>query len=71
MIILFNHDSVDQQINKMDKIAQIIFQLYNDETVLIECSNLDTTTRGKNGFGSTDRPDKKQTLNFITDKERL
>jgi len=53
-IILFNHTSTDYQVKKMDKIAQIIFQHYCHDTILLKCSKLDWTSRGNKGYGSTD-----------------
>ncbi len=46
----------------MDKIAQIIFQPYCHNTVLLETSGLDSTIRGSKGFGSTD-----ETSNLVND----
>lgn len=51
-VILFNHGSKDFQVNKGDRIAQLIFEKIATPELKI-CSSLDDTTRGEGGFGST------------------
>ena len=51
-VILINHSDTPYTINRGDRIAQAVFsQVYQIE--LIETEELDTTTRGNGGFGST------------------
>jgi hypothetical protein len=52
-VILINLGSVDKKILVNDKIAQIIFENYN-EVKFEETSNLPITDRGAGGFGHTD-----------------
>jgi dUTP pyrophosphatase len=51
-VILFNHSDTDFTIQAGDRIAQLILQLIITPQVL-EVDDLDTTTRGEGGFGST------------------
>jgi hypothetical protein len=51
-VILFNHSDTDFTIQAGDRIAQLILQLIITPQVL-EVEDLDTTTRGEGGFGST------------------
>jgi dUTP pyrophosphatase len=53
-IILFNHNQVDYNVKKGEKVAQIIFQKFCRNTVLVEKDELEKTERGSKGFGSTD-----------------
>ena len=52
-VILINFGTTEKQFKVGDRIAQIIFEFYNDIEV-IEVKNLDETIRGLGGFGSTD-----------------
>lgn len=51
-IILFNHSDKDFEIKEGDRVAQLICEkiLYPD---IMEVEDLDDTTRGARGFGST------------------
>ena len=51
-VVLFNHSSGYFNINKGDRIAQLICEKI-EEPKLREISTLDNTKRGDNGFGST------------------
>lgn len=53
-VILINLGQVDKEIAANDKIAQIIFEFYNDVEV-VEANTLQSTERGAGGFGSTDK----------------
>lgn len=53
-IILINLGSEDKAITANDKIAQIIFENYT-EVDFSESTKLEETTRGTDGYGSTDR----------------
>ena len=52
-VILINLGSVDKAIKPEDKIAQIIFEHYNEAT-LSEVADLPPSVRGAGGFGSSD-----------------
>jgi dUTP pyrophosphatase len=54
MVKLFNHGQVDYEIKANDQIAQLIIQKYISPAFKI-VSELDTTTWGVKGFGSTGR----------------
>lgn len=51
-VLLYNHSDVDYRVAKGDRIAQIIFEKHEHNTILVEQS-LSATTRGNNGFGSS------------------
>jgi dUTP pyrophosphatase len=51
-VILFNHSDTDFTIHAGDRIAQLILELIVTPQVL-EVEDLDATTRGEGGFGST------------------
>jgi dUTP pyrophosphatase len=53
-VILINLGDLDKPVVPGDKIAQIIFENYNDVDV-IEANALQETERGSGGFGSTDK----------------
>lgn len=53
-VILINLGQTNKLISPGDKIAQIIFEFYNDVEV-IEANSLQSTERGAGGFGSTDK----------------
>lgn len=51
-VLLFNHAETDFQINKGDRIAQLVLErIYTPEVVEVE--NLEDSIRGAGGFGST------------------
>ncbi len=51
-VLLFNHSDSDYQIKKGDRIAQLLIQKV--ETVeFVQVDDLDATSRGEKGFGST------------------
>lgn len=52
-VILINLGNVDKKILMGDKIAQMIFEHYNDASFL-ETDDLSKTIRAEKGFGSTD-----------------
>ena len=52
MVALHNHSEERKIINPNDRIAQIVFTPYIKAS-FIETDNLDETTRGNGGFGST------------------
>jgi dUTP pyrophosphatase len=53
-VVLFNHSDKDFEINKGDRIAQLVLeQIINADIVEITEEELDTTERGAGGFGST------------------
>lgn len=51
-VLLINHDEDDQVFNHGDKIAQLIVQQSPDFTP-VEVNDLDATSRGEKGFGSS------------------
>lgn len=51
-VILFNHSDVDFEVKVGDRIAQLIIEKIMTPDVL-EVDDLDSTTRGTGGFGST------------------
>lgn len=51
-VILFNHFDVDFEVKVGDRIAQLILEKIVTPAVL-EVEDLDSTTRGEGGFGST------------------
>ena len=53
-VLLINLSNDSKKISNGDKVAQIIFESYNDFR-LISADNLDDTSRGSGGFGSTER----------------
>lgn len=52
MIVVFNHGSADYTINAGDRAAQLILEKIDTPAVL-EVKELQKTTRGVSGFGST------------------
>ncbi|KAG9778306.1 Deoxyuridine 5'-triphosphate nucleotidohydrolase [Exophiala dermatitidis] len=51
-VLLFNHSDVDFQVNKGDRIAQLVLErIYTPE--IVEVENLEESVRGAGGFGST------------------
>jgi dUTP pyrophosphatase len=52
MVCLYNTSDVDVEINRGDRIAQIIFQEVPNISLLLR-ETLETSQRGSNGFGST------------------
>ena len=53
-VVLHNFGTCDQTIRRSDKIAQLIVERA-DTPAIIECDSLTHTSRGINGFGSTDK----------------
>lgn len=51
-VILYNSDGTHFQVNKGDRIAQLLIQTYHKPVVEI-VDELDETARGEGGFGST------------------
>lgn len=53
-VILFNHSDKDFEVNKGDRIAQLVLEkILLTDIVEITADELDKTTRGEGGFGST------------------
>ena len=52
MVALHNHSSEDKTIEPMERIAQLVIAPYL-KAIFEEVDNLDDTTRGSGGFGST------------------
>jgi dUTP pyrophosphatase len=53
-VILFNHSDTPFQVNMGDRIAQIIFEkIYTPTLEVVDPLDLQDTTRGADGFGST------------------
>jgi dUTP pyrophosphatase len=53
-VLLFNHTSEKVYLNEKDRIAQLIIKKI-ELPVVVEVDSLETTVRGENGFGSTDK----------------
>jgi dUTP pyrophosphatase len=53
-VLLFNHTSEKVYLNEKDRIAQLIIKKI-ELPVVEEVESLETTVRGENGFGSTDK----------------
>ncbi len=51
-VILINHGDKSYEVKKGDKVAQILFKKV-ELAKIVEVDNLDNTTRGEGGFGST------------------
>jgi len=54
IVALHNHSQISHEINPNDRIAQIVFTPYLKGNFQIT-SDLEDTTRGSGGFGSTDK----------------
>lgn len=52
-VVLFNHSNKDFEINKGDRVAQLILEKIVDDAEVVVVNNLEETARGINGFGST------------------
>jgi dUTP pyrophosphatase len=52
-VLLMNTTLEDYFFKKGDRVAQIIFNLYEDHVQFEEAAELGTTQRGEGGFGST------------------
>lgn len=53
-VILFNHSDKDFEVKKGDRIAQLVLEkILLTEVAEISAEELDKTTRGEGGFGST------------------
>ncbi|KAG7673563.1 hypothetical protein Ndes2526B_g02988 [Nannochloris sp. 'desiccata'] len=51
-VVLFNHSDVDFEVKKGDRVAQLILERIMTPEVQ-ECEDLDDTSRGAAGYGST------------------
>jgi dUTP pyrophosphatase len=51
-ILVFNHSDVDYQVNPGDRMAQLLIQKV-ERVRFIQAPELEDTTRGENGFGSS------------------
>jgi dUTP pyrophosphatase len=54
MVVVFNHGDDDFEVQQGDRIAQLILEKIETPEVQ-EVDTLETTTRGRGGFGSTGR----------------
>ncbi|CDO93952.1 unnamed protein product [Kluyveromyces dobzhanskii CBS 2104] len=52
-IVLFNHSDKDFQINKGDRVAQLILERIVEDAEVLVVESLEDTARGAGGFGST------------------
>jgi len=52
MVTLVNHSDLDFVVERLDRIAQIVFQKFEDAN-FVEVSELPGSHRGNQGFGST------------------
>lgn len=52
-VVLFNHSDEDFQINKGDRVAQLILEKIVDDAEIAVVETLQQTERGAGGFGST------------------
>ena len=53
-VVLLNTSNVNYEINKGDKIAQLVL-VQIEQAKILESKDLDNSSRGKGGFGSTGR----------------
>ena len=58
-MLLFNHSDEDFKVKQGDQIAQLILKKIATPTVE-QVNDLDETTRGNQGFGSTDKPQEEE-----------
>lgn len=54
-VVLINHGDEDHEVHVGDRIAQLILERIVEDAHVVEVQSLDTTIRGKGGFGSTGR----------------
>lgn len=52
-VVLFNHCDKDFQINKGDRVAQLILEKIIDDAEVVIVESLEESERGAGGFGST------------------
>lgn len=52
-VVLFNHSDKDFQINKGDRVAQLILERIVDDAEIVVVESLEESSRGAGGFGST------------------
>lgn len=52
-VVLFNHSNKDFEINKGDRVAQLILERIVDDAEIVIVESLEETERGLGGFGST------------------
>lgn len=52
-VVLFNHSKKDFEINKGDRVAQLILERIVDDAEVVIVESLEDTERGAGGFGST------------------
>lgn len=52
-VVLFNHSNKDFEINKGDRVAQLILERIVDDAEIVIVESLEETARGFGGFGST------------------
>lgn len=52
-VVLFNHSTKDFEINKGDRVAQLILEKIVDDAEVVVVESLEETERGIGGFGST------------------
>ena len=59
LVLLFNHSDEDFRVKQGDRIAQLVLEKIATPTIE-QVENLDKTTRGDQGFGSTDKPQEEE-----------
>lgn len=52
-VVMFNHADSDLQIEKGDRVAQLVIEQISTQPLVVVEGNLDDTERGEDGFGST------------------
>ena len=52
-VVMFNHADSDLQIEKGDRVAQLVIEQISTQPLVIVDGDLDDTERGEGGFGST------------------
>ena len=52
-VVMFNHADSDLQIEKGDRVAQLVIEQISTQPLVVVDGDLDDTERGEGGFGST------------------
>tara|TARA_B100000963_G_C22438481_1_gene585425 strand:- start:192 stop:620 length:429 start_codon:yes stop_codon:yes gene_type:complete len=52
-VVMFNHADSDLQIDKGDRVAQLVIEQISTQPLVVVEGDLDDTERGEGGFGST------------------
>jgi len=58
-VVMFNHSNKLFKVDKHMRVAQLILERYEYDSVIVEVDQLDESVRGEKGFGSTGLVDKK------------